>query len=439
MPTTNNNQENNMMGMQVVSNNSGLFHMYVYVPSGAIYETKKISGISHFLEHMLFKNKGAASNISKMLSSIGGQYNATTSKDVTCFYVETHMRHYKMAIDLIHQISRNISFGKQEFSIEKKVVLEELAQTVGSFQNIIWDMTNKTIFDKKNVYNNSIIGTRKTVGSLSYNEVKEYAKSRYTQCTVMMNCDARIKNKALKYMCERFGIDRYAGTNLIEIHEPHVHFASLLVEPKLIFVYEHSQQFVTCMTFATMYHGGRTDNIILKFVQFILTSSGLNSLLNEKIRVQRGLVYTVSSILDTCRYNGTFYIQFSSNSSKTDYIINLILEVLYQLKSKGLTPSQFDFFKKAFIDWMFVSLSDESARTDMIGTYAFYGLNMTDKDIHKFINKMTNDDIKRVAKEALDFKRMGIVSIGKYADVDAMAKNVENILETYEETLHGSV
>lgn len=434
MPTTHDTKPNNMMGMQVITNNQGLFHMYVYIPSGAIYEHKRISGISHFLEHMLFKNKGKHSNVAKMLSSIGSQYNATTSKDVTCFFIETHMRHYKLAIDLLHQISRSVSFGAHEFTTEKKVVLEELAQTVGSFQNIIWDMTNKTVFDKKNVYNNSIIGTRKTVNGLTYNEVKAYARSRYTHCTVMINCDTRIMRKSVKYASKCFHTSCGDGA-LVQLTEPDIQNSSLLTEPKLIFVHENSQQFVTCITFVTTYHAALWDNLVLKFVQFILTSSGLNSLLNEKIRVQRGLVYTMSSILEPCRYNGTFYIQFSSNNAKTDYIINIILEVLFSLKRTGLLASRFDFFKKAFIDSMFLRLSDESTRTDMIGTYAFYGLDATDKEIHKFINKITNEDIKRVTREALCFKRMGIVSIGKYADVDIMTKNVEDILETYENML----
>jgi predicted Zn-dependent peptidase len=417
----------------LITNNKELFHMYIYIPSGSIYERQGISGISHFLEHMLFKNKGTSANLSKLLTSIGGQYNATTSKDVTCFFVETHVRHYKVVVDILYQITQHITFGRSEFNTEKKVVLEEMAQSSsGSFN--MWAMATKSLLTKKNVYNNSVIGTKRSVNGLLYEDVKKYARDRYKTCTIMMNCDKHYKKQALSYVRRMFFPKLPRIPHALQHLETNENWYKKTqeIEQKLVFIRQPIEQFMTCMSFSTQCEASCVHSIGAHFLQYMLTTSGIHSLLNEKIRVKRGLVYTMRSFSDVMRHVGLFYIWFPSNNPNTDYIVNLILDTLHTLKTKGITDKQLAYFKKAYLDTLYVQFTDESYRTEYFGTYAFYGLTFQERDIINYVKAIRNKHIMELSQKCFDFTRMGITSIGKYSDVDTMTKSIENIIMTYD-------
>lgn len=425
-----------LASLHVLTNAVNVCYMYVFIPSGAIYEKKSISGISHFLEHLLFKNKGITTNISRTLTSIGGRYNASTSKDVTCFFIEAPVRHYKMIIDMMHQITQRLNFDNREFATEKKVVLEEYAQSAEHQDFSFWNVANGSVLDDSNVYMNSIIGTYRSINGLKYDMVKQYAKERYKQYTIVLNCDKRYLQRSVMYLSSVFKLNdaKQNETSLIRylINEEPIFRSAIKIYPKLVFLRKSTPQFNTSLTFATRFHGGCKDNITVTFLQFILTSSGINSVLNNIVRVKRGLVYTMMSLYDVTRYNGMFYVHFSSSSPKTDYIINLVLRTLYELKSRGLSYNKLKYFQKSFIDNIRVKMSNESYRTSELGTYAFYGLLLDTDDIINHMNKITNDDIIRVAKQTFDFKKMGIVSFGRYSNVDRISKVIEDNIITYQ-------
>lgn len=416
--------------LHMVTNKKHIFSMFVYVPSGSIYESPNQKGISHFLEHMMFRNKGESSNISKTLTSIGGKYNATTYKDTTCFFIVTTDEHYKEVIDMLHQITCMHNFSPSELQVERKVVLEELGQS-GGLQSNVADLTYKSVLAASNKYTNSVIGTKHSLSSITMSDLKNYIKARYKNMMIMINCDYRTKQNVEKYVCKKFKI---CVGDKFKIDEPWLVKGSQAIEPKLIFINSSSPQYVTAMTFATFPGNLAKENVVLKFIQYCLTSSGLHSILNEAIRVKKGLVYTVSSYVDPMRYIGLFYIQFQSTNKRTDVIINLVLDMLNSLKTRGLTPKSFEYFMKSYKSTLKVKLSDEASRTEYHGLNTFYGATSDDNTMMHLVDTITNEDIRRVSQMAFDFHRLGILSIGYYDDLDNMNYQVEKVIMAYEDS-----
>lgn len=416
--------------LHMITNDTGMFHMYVYIPAGSIYEHPRLKGISHFLEHMLFKNRGESKNLGETLTSIGGKYNAATYKDATYFYVETKESEYKHVVDTLYQITRLIKFSSADILTERKVVLEELEQHSGDMPGNMTNVANSIILDKKNVYNNSVIGNRNTLTNMSVNDLKEYARKRYKHCMVMINCSTRKKHEIEKYVCGKFQI---SPKETFVLRESALAERGQLLEPKIILMQQEVKQFMTFMTFSMDPTMNAKDAIVLRFIQYCLTASGLNSILNKIIRVERGLVYTMASFIDPLRYISLYHIQFPSNSRQTDLIIALILDVLYAFKTIGLTKEEFAYYKRSYANTVRVKLSNESERTQFYGLSAFYGHVLDNKDVEKIIQHMTNEDVIETANKALDFKKLGVLSLGNYTDVDVMTDKIQQHIEHVEE------
>jgi predicted Zn-dependent peptidase len=408
--------------------------MYVYVPCGAIYESPKLSGASHFLEHMLFKNKGkVSSNLSKSLTYIGGTHNAVTYKDVTYYYILTHMSNYKEVVDMLYQITRKLSFTDDDLVVEKQVVLQEMGQTLDSFDYSYSNMMQSCILDMENVYTKSVIGNRKSVSHMSAHDLKEHARNHYKDCSIIINCDESILGGVKRYVSHVFGPSKQ-----ISFYDEKLSAQSQKFDPKIIVVNKPFKQYSTCLIFKAFPAKYKKENIVLKFLQYCLTSSGLHSILNHNIRVKRGLVYTMHSYSEVFRYIGLYYISFSSNSSQTDYIINLIMNVLYKLKSDGMSKNVMKYYKNSYLNTMKMRMTNDMFRTEYFGLASFYGVDLTDDEFFKIIKNINNDDIMEVSKKAFNFTDMGVLTAGAYNSVNSMSKRIEDVQQTYAERSNNS-
>ena len=407
--------------------------MYVYIPSGSIYEHPRLKGISHFLEHMLFKNKGESKDLAETLTSVGGKYNAATYKDTTYFYVETNDSEYKNVVDALYQITRLIAFDKDDIIVEKKVILEEMGQHSGGKEKLSSFM-NGIILHPKNVYNNTVIGNKHTITGITTEDLKKYARDRYKDFMVMVNCNERKRNEIEKYVCNKFQIK---PNDSFVLNEKQIISKCRMFDPKIIFIESQEvSQYMSIMTFAISPNLTIKQFMTIKFIQYALTSSGLHSILNNLIRVKHGLVYSMASLLDPLRYVNLFHIQFSSNNKRTDNIMNMVMGVLTDLKKQGLDKDKFAFYKRSYMNTLRVKVADQSDRTQFYGLRAFYGDILTDDLLHNTVKEITQQDVITAAHAAFDFKNMGVFSIGAYADVDDMSTKLQVMVEEYEAKTH---
>lgn len=203
------------------------------------------------------------------------------------------------------------------------------------------------------------------------------------------------------------------------------------IEPKIIILDKAFKQYVTRITFQTFPGTDVKDVVMLQFLQYCLTGSGLFSLLNRELRVIRGLIYTVYSFAEFFRYTGTYFIQFGSSVRKTDYVVSLIFSIIAKLKSRGMPRDMLNYYKKSYLNAQRLKFTDQDIRTEFYGIAAFYGSQITEEKVFNIIKRINNKDIIEISKKVFDFARMGVISVGSYSNVDNMNNKIQSIVRSY--------
>jgi predicted Zn-dependent peptidase len=419
-----------MKQVNVITNSSDIFNIYVYVPAGSIYETDGIRGISHLLEHMLLKHTKNFTNKSlfKEITKIGGISNAGTSKDVTYYYIKTHIDNYKMALKIMNDIINFPIFTEQELEKEKKIVLEEFAQRYDDLEDKVDNTSTLTVLKKENNYSYLIRGERKDLLNISLSDLKKYYNLTYSKYLVIINTDKKYKKIVLRDTYKYFGNKELnLSKNLIAPK-----FVNSILDEGLVSVvnYPNITQFITILAFPTYSIQMIKKIAILNFIKFALTSSGFNSILFSEIREKRGLVYGISSYHEDNRYLGLLKFKFSSTNKNTVYIISIILSYLKNMIINGLSNDKLKYFKLSFINKTKYIFSEDEVKETWYSNSLFYDVNITINEYLNIIKKITNEDVKMVSKEIFDFKKMGVSSYGNYTNTN-IDNEIIDIKNTY--------
>lgn len=431
----------NVRKVNYIFNNNNLFIITIYVPCGSIYENygsnrnKKIAGVSHFLEHLLFKHTEnfTGADILKEFTRIGGYYNASTDKDQTLYYVKTLTENYKVATDLLYDIVVKPIFLEKDINDERKVVLEELAQSLDDFSDALYDESTSTIIPKNNVYYHSVIGKKSHLKALKLNDIVTYYKRYYDKFLVVINCDKRNTQQFKEisaYIEGKFGqgntkksidFDELKMLKISQVFQP----------PKKTIRIELNEtfQYNTAILFPSFKYCEASKHLLLNFVKFCLTDAGLYSILSYEIREKRGLVYSIRMSNERMRYLGIIRVTFATSNKDIVTILEMIMSILYDLKINGLSKSKLSYFKESYKNHMMYKFTNEEYRASWYGDNLFYGSTQNEKDLFDGITKIRNKDIKTICTEVFNFKKMGVYSNGNYENENMIIQNIRGKID----------
>lgn len=411
-----------------IYNNDGLFILQVHVPSGSIYEhdtKKKIKGVSHFLEHILFKHTEnfTGKELLKSFTKLGGNYNASTDKDETVFYVQTLAENYELATNLIYDIVKKPVFHDNEITQERKVTLEELASSKDDLEDAIYEHGNESFLCPSNVYASPVIGNKTHLQAMSNRDLSTYFKQRYRNFVVLVNCDNRHKNDVKRFIIAKFGQSKNVNLNEkdIAIHTKCIHTTPI---ERIRIIVSETYQFNTQLVFEGFRHAKQVENICMKFVKYCLTGAGLYSLLYNELREKRGLVYNVTVSCESFRYLGLVKISFGTSNKDTVAILKVIKELMQTLAQTGFDEEQLKFYKESFINSMKYRFIDQESRAKWHGENLFYGCNISESEYLKHIMSITNNSIKSICANVFNFKRMGFMTMGPYDEPKQIKNNI---------------
>ena len=334
-----------------ITNNVGMFNIFIYVPAGSIYETDGIRGISHLLEHMLMKHtlNYTNKNLSKNITKLGGLSNAGTAKDMTYYYIKTHIDNYKESIKIMNDIINNSVFTNNELEQEKKIVLEEFAQSIDRNDYILDDLSILSVLPSNNEYSFPVKGVIEDIKNITINVLRKYMKKTYTHFMLFINCDIKFINPVKEEIVKYFGkssenIDISSEIKLKNIYNVK-DIGDIIIKTSINY-----KQFSTILSFITFPVTKVKESVILNFIRFILTSSGFNSILFKEIREKRGLVYSINSSHEDTRYIGILQLHFSSTNSNTQYIISIILSYILDIIKKGISETKLKYYKVSLLN-----------------------------------------------------------------------------------------
>jgi predicted Zn-dependent peptidase len=419
-------------------NTNNLFIITVYVPCGSIYENydsnknKKIAGLSHFLEHLLFKHTEnfTGSEILHEFTRIGGYYNASTDKDETMYYVKTLSENYKTAVDLLYDIVVKPVFLQDDINTERKIVLEELAQSKDDFSDTLYEESTTTLLSSNNIYTPSVIGKKTHLQTLNIKDIIKYYKQHYKDVMVVINCDKTFKTEIKRYVSSKFGDNK-----MISFYEPKLQLLADRFQnetnKRIRIEVNETYQYNTSILFPSFKFCNSYKNTLLNFVKFCLTDAGLYSILSYEIREKRGLVYSIKMSNERMRYLGILRVTFGTSNKDICGILKVILDIINNMKKHGLTYEQLEYFKDSYKNSIMYRFTNEEYRASWYGDNWFYGSKQTQDELIKAIDKINNNDVKRICKEVFCLDKIGFYTNGNYDNPQELYVSIKDIIETY--------
>jgi predicted Zn-dependent peptidase len=374
----------------------------IWVNVGSRDETVSTAGASHFLEHLLFKGtkKRTSLEISSAIEAVGGETNAFTSKEYTCFYARVIDKDLPLAVDVISDLITSSVIKAVDVDAERKVVLEEIAMRDDDPSDLIHDLFLEKYYGDTPL-GRPILGTVKSIKGMSRSTVFNYYRNRYKPEDLVVSVAGNVKHK-----------------NVVAMVEEALSKDDFLDQPKKDFKVRSSPQIkvagkgeVTLLERKTeqahIVYGvpGVARDDKRRFALSILSSAlggGMSSRLFQEIREKRGLAYSTYAYSQQFAGSGvlSFYVGCKPNKAKE--AIKIIQSILYDVAENGLTSDEISRAKGAVSGSLVLSQEDTGSRMTRIGkSELVYGQVLSFDEILREISSVTPEQIKEIARQSL--------------------------------------
>ena len=373
----------------------------IWVNVGSRDETPAVAGASHFLEHLLFKGttRRTALEISATIEAVGGEMNAFTSKEYTCFYARVIDTDLPMAIDVVSDLITSSIVSALDVDAERKVVLEEIAMRDDDPSDLVHDLYAETYYGDTQL-GRPILGTIKSISDMTRSSVFNYYKKKYLPQNLVVAVAGNIKHKRVVAMVE----EALSRDNFLDVK------GSPQIRPNTP-VKTKPMQSVGLLTRKTeqahMFYGmegvARSDE--RRFAMGVLASAlggGMSSRLFQEIREKRGLAYSVYAYAQQFAGSGQIGFYAGCNPTKAIEVVEIIREVLADVAENGMSHEEIERAKGAVRGSLVLSQEDSGSRMSRIGKNEIvYGQVMGFDEILKAISRVNPTDVREIANEYL--------------------------------------
>lgn len=387
----------------------------IWVNVGSRDETPAVAGASHFLEHLLFKGTKTrtALEISSSIESVGGEMNAFTGKEYTCFYARVIDTDLPMAVDVISDLITSSSVTASDVDAERKVVLEEIAMRDDDPSDLVHDLFSDTYYGDTKL-GRSILGSIESINQMSRNSVFNYYKKRYLPQDLVVAVAGNIRHKAVVEIVEQ-ALSRDGFLDVVGVPQvrPNIQIKASAQKPVGIIQRKTEQ--------AHMFYGvaGVSRGDDRRFTMGILSAAlggGMSSRLFQEIREKRGLAYSVYAYAQQFAGSGTLGFYAGCHPTKAGEVVEIIRAVLNDVAENGMTHEEIARAKGAVRGSLVLSQEDSGSRMSHIGkSEIVYGEIMSFDQILKEIEAVTPEAIRNLSSEILT-QRPTLALVGPYKD-----------------------
>jgi len=392
----------------------------VWAKVGSRAESDELSGISHFLEHMVFKGskkRPSAREISQVVDAIGGEFNAATGKEWTNFYIKARAANLEIAFDILSDMVLNPVLKEEEVEREKGVIIEEKKMNDDNPYMDIPDVFENLIF-KGSDLGRDIIGTEKSIRNIKKEDFKNYKMMHYFADNLLLTVSGGVKiDQVLKLAEKYFGdlakSEKKAGSI----------YKSTQTKPQVLLKTRKDAQVNMIMGFRGYPLGHKN-----RFAEAVLASilgMGMSSRLFIEIRERRGLAYSVRTSPEHYIDTGYFATYAGVDPKKAEETVKVMLEEHYKITGKNpeITSAELKKAKEFLKGHLALSLEDTKAVNYFFGERQLLLDRLeTPEDIYRGIDKVTVGDIVEVAKEIFKKENLNLALIGPYTDASKFEK-----------------
>ncbi|MCR8656305.1 M16 family metallopeptidase [Paenibacillus endoradicis] len=367
----------------------------IWVKNGSRNETELNNGISHFIEHMMFKGteQRSARDIADLFDGIGGNVNAFTSREYTCYFAKVLDQHLPLAVDALSDMFFNSQMDEEELAKERNVILEEISMYEDTPDDRVHDEAAKAAYGNDPLAY-SILGTEKTLASMNSKTLLDFMKDRYTIDNIVLSVAGNVEDKSLLDLLETY-FGHYQN------NEP---ITDSIVVPTFVgdysFFQKKTEQNHICMSFPGCALGDPLQNAMILLNNAL--GGGMSSRLFQVIREERGLAYSVYSYHSSAADSGLFTIYAGTAPKQTKDVLDLTMELMYEVGQKGLTDAEVARGKEQLKGSLILNLESTSSRMNRNGKHELMlGKHNSVDTLLTRIDNITMDEIKEVTKMML--------------------------------------
>ena len=383
----------------------------LWVGTGSREETPKQSGISHFIEHMVFKGtkRRTAEQIAREMDSLGGGLDAFTSKEIVSFNVKVLDEHLPQAFDIVCDMVRNPLFANDEIEKEKGVILEELKMEVDNPEYQIHEMFSRR-FWKGHALGQSILGTRHTIRSFDRASISRYYRSFYRPSNLLVTAAGSLRHRELAQLATDHLGDLKPRAFRPKPSTPTPH-APLVLRDRPTLEQVHVYVGVPAIP---MPHKDRFAFYVLNNI----LGGGMSSRLFQNIREKLGLAYAVYSELSLYRDAGCMLIYAGTASKWAKKVIHLIVGELDQIASHKVDEEELRRTKDHLKGSIVLGLESTSSRMANLARQETYLTKFMSLDeMIERVEAVTADQVQSLAQQFFDPKGMGVAMLGPLGGV----------------------
>jgi predicted Zn-dependent peptidase len=387
--------------------------MGVWVDSGSRDEAREVNGVSHFIEHMVFKGTTtrSAQQFAREVDAIGGNLDAFTGKETICFNIKVLDENVTAALDLLSDLVLHPTFAPEDISREQSVILEEIKMDEDSPDYLVHELFTQN-FWKGDALGRPILGTKKTVSSFNQAIVLEEYARRFTPANLVFSAAGNLDHDRFVAAVEQAFASLSAGPQGKLAHTaapralPHITLRSKKSLEQV--------QFCLAVSALPVNHPDRYAAYLLNSI----LGGGMSSRLFQSIREDRGLAYSIYSELNPFRDTGSLAVYAGCAPDKTREVLDLSLAEFSRIKSAAVSAEELHRAKSQLKGNMVLGLESSSSRMSSLARQEMYfGRFFSLDELTAEIDRVTAEDVERLAVDLLQPECLALTLLGNLGDL----------------------
>jgi predicted Zn-dependent peptidase len=392
--------------------------MGVWIKSGSRCEPAETNGISHFVEHMVFKGTRSRSalNIAREMDSIGGNLDAFTGKETICFNVKSLADHVPIALDVLADLVLNPTFASGDIERERGVILEEIKIDEDNPDVLVHELFTQN-FWKDHPLGKPILGTTTTVGKLDQGKLFDYHGGRFLGSNMIFSAAGNLGHDQFVEEVSRKFADLPLGEAVHEEQAPEASARIVLRNKKAL------EQVQICLGVPSP--AITDDNRYITLILNTVLGGGMSSRLFQTIREERGMVYSIYSDLNPYRDTGTLCIYAGTSVGKALEVVDLILIELRKLKEATLSEEELTRAKDQVKGNILMGLESSNSRMANLARQEMYFQQFfTVEEITARIDAVQADQVQTMAQRLFDPNRIAVTLLGRLDGIKMTRKQL---------------
>lgn len=388
----------------------------VFVKAGAEYEKPSESGISHFIEHMVFKGTATRSafDIANETDGIGANINAYTAKGNTCFYTTSLAEHGEECMDVLADMYFNPKFDPEDLENERNVVYEEINECEDDPGDVCYEILSTRYF-KGHPLGKPILGTKKTLSKMTREDLFDYMRRRYTPENTVISLAGNVTEEECLRLVNKYFESRMQKSAKKKDKYVEHEIESCFVTKKKRIMQSHIAIAFPC------YEAGDDRGYYVGLLSSIFASE-MSSRLFQSVREKLGLCYTISGSASAYEKNGAYVIYTATSPENTVKAVEAIKKEIDILLRDGVTDEEMSRAKEQMKTSLVLGQESTSANMRVYGRVACIQNRLYDMDrVLKIIGDATKEDLARTAKDIFDFDKVGISLVSSNVEQDLLS------------------